>query len=515
MSRFVLRCDASMAIGSGHVMRCATLAARLRERGADVEFACRNLPSFLRERIAAAGAAHVYALPDRSRMAPGDGEPALAHRGWLGVSQAADAADTLEIVRSGPQPDWLIVDHYALDARWERALRPHVRGILAIDDLADRDHDCDLLLDQNFFLDPAPRYARRLPRAADALLGPRFALLRPEFAATRERRTERDGVLRRLFVSFGSFDPANQTSLALRAIAAAGLDEVAVDVVIGRDNPHRAEIEALCRNRPRCQLHVDAESMAALMAAADLAIGASGATNWERCCLRLPALLVSAAENQYPIARDLAEAGACLFLGRSGEVTGDVIAAALRRVAASPGLARELGARAGALTNGQGARRVTNRLLPEPIRLRAAQPSDCGPMHAWRNAEETRRYAFDPAPIALEVHARWFEQTLRNPEVALLVGERDTGPVGVLRYDLNGGEAKISVYLVPGMQGQGLGTALLVAGTQWLRARHPKVQRIVAGIRADNPASHAAFTNAGFCPGHPNLVLDLGHDHRA
>jgi UDP-2,4-diacetamido-2,4,6-trideoxy-beta-L-altropyranose hydrolase len=515
MPRFILRCDASMAIGSGHVMRCATLAAQLRERGADVEFACRDLPAFLRERIVAAGAGRVHGLPERSNPGPGDGEPVLPHRAWLAVTQAADAADTLEIVRAGPRPDWLIVDHYALDARWERALRPHVRNILAIDDLADRDHDCDLLLDQNFFLEPGPRYARRLPRAADMLLGPRFALLRPEFPAMRERQPERDGALRRLFVSFGSFDPANQTSLALRAIAAAGLGELAVDVVIGRDNPHRAEIEALCRKLQQCQLHVDAESMAALMAAADLAIGASGATNWERCCLRLPSLLVSVAENQHPIARDLDAAGVCLFLGRSDAVTANSIASALRRIAASPGLARELGARAGALTDGQGARRVTSRLLPEPIRLRPAQPSDCGPMHAWRNAEETRRYAFDPAPIDLDIHRRWFEQVLLKPGVALLVGERDPGPVGVLRYDLNGGEAKISVYLVPGMQGQGLGTALLVAGTRWLRNRHPEVQRIVAEVRDDNTASFEAFANAGFRPGHQNLVLDLGHDQRA
>jgi len=330
-----MRCDASIAIGSGHIMRCATLAARLRERGAQVEFACRNLPAFLRERIVAAGVTRVHALPQHPGAGPEDREPVLAHREWLGVSQADDASDTLEIVGAGPSPDWLVVDHYGLDARWERALRPHVRNILAIDDLADRDHDCDLLLDQNFFLDPGPRYAGRLPRATDTLLGPRFALLRPEFAHARERQPERDGALRRIFVSFGSFDPANQTSLALRAIAAAGLEALGVDVVIGRDIPHRAEIEALCSQLPRCRLHVDIENMAGLMATADLAIGASGATNWERCCLRLPALLVSMADNQYPIAHDLGEAGACLFLGRSGEVTVDDVAAALRRFAGS------------------------------------------------------------------------------------------------------------------------------------------------------------------------------------
>lgn len=491
-------------------MRCVSFGARLREHGAHVEFASRALPSFLRERISAASLGPVRDLPPPA-IAGDDGEPALTHRDWLGVSQAEDAAATLEYVSTGPRPDWLVVDHYGLDARWERVLKPHVGRILAIDDLADRNHECDLLLDQNFFLEPSQRYAGKLPRHADELLGPRFALMRPEFARAREQLAERDGTLRRMFVSFGSFDPSNQTALVLRAIVAAGLEALAVDIVMGRYNPHRQEVERLCQGRPSWQVHVDTDAMAALMAAADLAVGASGATSWERCCLRLPTLLISVADNQYPIARDLGEAGICVFLGRSGEVTEAAVVSALRRVAADPALARDLGARAGALTDGDGARRVANRLLPAPIRLRAAQPSDCRPMHEWRNAEETRRYSFDSTPIALDAHERWFAQVLGKPDVALLVGEREPGPVGVLRYDLHGGEAKISVYLVPGLQGQGLGTALLVEGTHWLRAQHPEVRRIVAEVRDDNAASREAFANAGFRPAQRKLILDLAH----
>lgn len=516
MPYIVIRCDASMAIGSGHVMRCAALAAVLREKGATVDFVSRDLSVLMRNRIAAISGAKVHVLSGRSRQTAADEEagPVLRHRDWLPVTQAADAADTLQIMRSGPRPDWLVVDHYALDVRWEQVLRPHVDRIFAIDDLSDRDHDCDILLDQNFFLKPARRYAGRIPRGTHLLLGPRFALLRPEFGAARERLPKRSGALRRLFVTFGSYDPTNQTALALRAIDAAGLDGVITDVVIGQDNPHLAEIETYCRARPHYRLHIDPVNMAALIATADLAIGASGATNWERCCLRLPTILISVAENQCPIARDLAEQRACIYLGRNDEVSEDAITTALRELAASPSLAHGIGTKAGELVDGRGTRRVADRLLPQSIRIRKAQDSDCAPMHAWRNAEETRRFAFQPDPITFEDHVRWFEQTIRDPNVALLIGDRADRPVGVLRYDFRGEVTKVSVYLVPGMQGQGLGTALLVAGTGWLRSRYPNIRRIIAEIKPDNLTSVGAFANAGFSPGGDDFVLDLENEKR-
>jgi|SoiMethySBSTD1v2_1073268.scaffolds.fasta_scaffold09315_4 UDP-2,4-diacetamido-2,4,6-trideoxy-beta-L-altropyranose hydrolase len=512
MTRVVLRCDAALTMGSGHVMRCVTLAATLRDRGADIDFVCRALPAHLHKRIAADGAMNLHVLRGDAAAGATDGEPPLRHRDWLCVSQAADAAETLSVIAAGPRSDWLVVDSYALDARWERAVRPAVDRLMAIDDLADRDHDCDILLDQNFFLEPGRRYTRKVPAAAELLLGPRFALLRPEFARMRDGPLARDGTLRRLFVSFGSSDPMNLTARAVRALAAAGLDDVALDVVIGSDNPHRAEIEALCAGRPRRRLHVDSDDMAGLMAAADLAIGAGGATTWERCCLRLPTLLIGVAENQYEIARDLAEHGACVFLGREDEVTADAIAAALRRLAGSGELVRALGARAGALADGHGARRVADRMVAQPLRLRAALPADCARMHEWRNAEVTRRFASDPAPIAFATHARWFERTLNDPRSALLVAECATGPVGVLRYDFEHGIATVSVYLVPGTQGRGAGTSLLQAGTRWLRDHHPEIRRIRARVKADNLASLGAFSKAGFSGEHDTLVLEIANE---
>jgi UDP-2,4-diacetamido-2,4,6-trideoxy-beta-L-altropyranose hydrolase len=516
MQRIVFRCDASLAIGSGHFMRCLTLAATLAARGAAVEFVCRGLPAGLRQRAAARGGIALHALAeDARRAAPGEADGvALKHGEWLRATQTADAADTLQVLRSGQPPRWLIVDHYALDARWERALRPHVGRLMAIDDLADRDHDCDVLLDQNLVPGPAARYAGRAPAAAALLLGPRYALLRPEFAAARARLRDRDGRLRRLLISFGAYDPANQTMKALRAVENACGPDVQADVVIGSDSPHLAEIDAFCRSRPRFRLNRDALNMAELMASADLAIGACGATAWERCCLKLPALLVSVAENQYPIAGELAGHGACVFLGRGEAVAQGALEEALRELAGSPARLRAMGGRAGELCDGSGAVRVANRLLPPPIRIRKAQMSDCLRLHEWRNAEEVRRFAFNTAPIAREDHVNWYHKAIENPDVALLIGDGPDCTVGVLRYDFSGDEARVSVYLVPGLQGRGLGTALLVEGTEWLRARHPAVRRIIAEVKPDNAASLGAFASAGFTSDTRNLVLDLTHEEQ-
>src|SRR6478752_5713770 len=202
MTRVVIRCDASAAMGGGHLARCMALAHALKERGARIELASRGLPERVRELLVTPLRVPVHALetvPTPAADFEPDGSPPLAHAAWLPVPQQLDAAQTAAVLRAGDRPDWLIVDHYALDARWERIVQPHVGRILVIDDLADRDHVCDALLDQNFFLDAQTRYHARMPAHAERLLGPRFALLREEFAQARGRSAERDGRLRRVF----------------------------------------------------------------------------------------------------------------------------------------------------------------------------------------------------------------------------------------------------------------------------------------------------------------------------
>jgi UDP-2,4-diacetamido-2,4,6-trideoxy-beta-L-altropyranose hydrolase len=324
--------DASLEIGTGHVMRCMTLADELRRRGATATFLCREQPGHLIELI-------------RSR---GFETEAIAHE------------DASQVVRL--QPDWVVVDQYGLDSAWEKAVRPATRKILAIDDLADRDHDCDLLLDQNLYDGVEQRYASKLPAHCRQLIGPHYALLRPEFADARARFSRRAAKpVSRLLISFGGIDATNETARVLKALA--DTPALFLDVVIGLANPNREEIEELTSRRPGMTLHIGTDRMAALMTDADAFVGAGGSTTWERFCLGLPSLVIAVADNQVATAQHLSKLGAIDYIGRNADLTPARLRAALSRFLADhEGRARmtELGMK---LVDGLGAQRVAQAML--------------------------------------------------------------------------------------------------------------------------------------------------------
>ena len=277
-------------------MRCLTLAEDLRERGVATRFVCRAHPGHLIEWLRQRGMA-VHAMPEpaesRGMSAPEN------HSDWLGVTQTEDADQTIQALR-GEHPEWLIVDHYGLGSAWERRLRGHAGKLMVIDDLANRPHDCDLLLDQNYSTGSAGRYRELVPEMAALALGPRYALLRPEYLQHRLVLRERDGRVRRVLIFFGGSDSYNMTGMALAALSGAEFDRLEVDVVIGPNNVHRARLERAIAERPLTTAYGHRPHLADLMAQADLAIGAGGTTTWERLCLGLPSLVVSIAENQEP-----------------------------------------------------------------------------------------------------------------------------------------------------------------------------------------------------------------------
>lgn len=303
------RVDASSEIGTGHFMRCLTLADALKQRGVNTRFVSRHMPEHLRDMLNAKG--HEFwplnGIP--SEETPDDSS--YAH--WLGVSQAQDATDTGHAL-SDQTWDWLVVDHYALDVRWETALRNTAKKILVIDDIADRQHNCDVLLDQNFYADMSTRYIGKVPPHCQLLIGPRYALLREEFRRAREQVKPRIGPVKRVLVFFGGVDADDYTSHAIETLAGMGSHDWHVDVVIGAQHPYREQIETACAEHAFA-CHVQTSRMAKLMATADLAIGAGGSACWERCCLGLPALIVSLADNQIEIVKGLDLFGACRYIG--------------------------------------------------------------------------------------------------------------------------------------------------------------------------------------------------------
>lgn len=324
-STFAIRADASVDIGTGHVMRCLTLANTLRETGAQCVFVCRPHEGHLIDHITAQGfsALTLPAPPggkSRGPTASPTQEP--PHAQWLGGDWEKDAQDTLDALTqfSGVRPiDWLIVDHYALDARWEKRLRRACTRLMVIDDLADRPHVCDLLLDQNLGRKPED-YAGLVPPGTTLLLGPRCALLRPEFAKARAESLARrkNPRLKNILVTMGGIDKDNATGRVLDALDAAPLPAgVRITVVMGAKAPWLDEVRARATQMHLpTEILVGASNMAELMANCDLAIGAGGGTTWERCALGVPSIFVELAANQRSVIKAMQTTGAALGVGR-------------------------------------------------------------------------------------------------------------------------------------------------------------------------------------------------------
>lgn len=493
--KIAIRTDSSTLIGSGHLMRCLTLADELRQHGANVIFICREHSGHLIGLIEAKGYP-VVRLPQAEVECTASPED-LTHAAWLGDSWKQDAADTIAAV-GDMQPQWLIIDHYAIDRRWEQMLRPHVGKIMVIDDLADRLHDCDLLLDQNLYYEMEIRYDNLVGDTCQKLLGPKYALLRPEFAVARKILRQRDGQVRRVLVFFGGVDPTNETEKALQALAGMNDRQFDVDVVVGGGNLHKEQIQNFCAAHSGFHYYCQVDNIAELMAAADLAIGAGGATTWERCSVGLPSFITVLARNQQELAETGARHGLFFYLGKSATVSPEKIQDALKVFITSPESLQSYSTIDLATVDAKGAQRVASLLCPPQFSIRRAVIDDCDSIYDWRNAEETRRYIFDAKSIPLETHRIWFCDILKNPNRILLIGEIENKPVGVLRYDFSGNEALISVYLVPGGQGQGVGSQLIRRGSQWIRRNYPHIRIINAEIFKENIASLRAFESAGY-----------------
>jgi UDP-2,4-diacetamido-2,4,6-trideoxy-beta-L-altropyranose hydrolase len=354
--RAVFRTDASIEIGTGHVMRCLTLADALREKGVICHFITRNLPGHLAERMEARGFP-VSLLPPPADAAP-PGPP--AHAAWAGVTWERDSGETRAILDHAPA-DWLILDHYAFDARWEDQVRPGARKLMVIDDLADRPHRADLLLDQNLGRSEED-YADLLPGTATCLLGARYALLKPAFAALRDKAlAARAGrPPRHLLISMGGVDVADATSRILSAMMTVPLPtECRVTIVMGGSAPALQRVRDLAAQLPwKAELAIDIADMPRLMADADLAIGAAGTTTWERCCLGLPTIIMETAANQSAIARSMIAAGAALDPGPQSSAGFPYRLRETLKTAMSPSCLSALSAKAAPICDGAGTQRV-------------------------------------------------------------------------------------------------------------------------------------------------------------
>ena len=312
--KVLIRADASIQSGAGHIMRCLTLADALKNHGHTSEFVCQKIDGNLIDLIKARGYLAYPIIKDSFTEKQFD---------W-----AEDLNETKNTILKNGVYDWIVVDHYLLDARWESLVKKHCNKLMVIDDLANRTHNCHILLDQNY--EDETRYDDLVERGCKKLLGPKYALLNEEYSKARRPKEYSHKKISRVFIFFGGSDIFNLTEKSLLALHSNEFNSIYVDIVVGSSYAHHDSLKLLAAHRGQTTIYTQIPHLANLMAVADIAIGAGGVTNWERMCVGLPSIVISVAENQHSIAQILHKKGMVNYLGRHDQVTVNVIRQAIK-----------------------------------------------------------------------------------------------------------------------------------------------------------------------------------------
>jgi UDP-2,4-diacetamido-2,4,6-trideoxy-beta-L-altropyranose hydrolase len=345
-------------------MRTLALAVELKERDIPVVFICRescgNLNDFIESRF------HfpVFRLREKnntiSAMCDAKSTPTKEIREETNSeTDRIQSIESLRLIKNiYGDIEWLVVDNYSLEKRWESSVRELAKRIMVIDDMANREHDADILLDQNLFQDLEQRYAGLVSNTCKQLLGPRFSLLRPEFREERKSLRKRGGQIGRILVFFGGSDPTNETMKALFALSRFQETEIKVDVVVGSANQNRNHILTYCQKNRNIEFHFNIDYMARLMSRADLFIGSGGSSTWERCCLGLPSIIIAIAENQEAISKNMDSERMGFYLGTSDDVSEEIIAEKTDFLIRNPAVTKEISRKCFDMVDGKGASRV-------------------------------------------------------------------------------------------------------------------------------------------------------------
>ena len=474
----LFRADASVAIGTGHVMRCLALAQAWQDAGGHALFAMAESTPALQEKLSSESCA-VFSIP-------------------VGSGTQEDARSTAALA-SEHSASWVVVDGYQFSAEYQRALKTAGHKLLFIDDYGHAAHYyADLVLNQNLLTDET-LYRNREPQTS-LLLGPRYCMLRREFRAWREWKREIRETGSRVLVTMGGSDPENLTAKAIEAFSLVQDEQLEATVVVGGSNPRLELLQRLAgQANHKIVVRSDVSNIAEWMAWADVAISAAGSTCWELCWLSLPALLVDVADNQTGVARELDRRGCALHLGSSRQVSAVDIAGPLTRLLRSVDERRSLARRSHELVDGEGAARVVSALRSPTLRLRLAQEHDRGLLWEWANDPAVRAASFASAPIAWETHTAWFAEKLRQEKCLILIAEDDAGtPVGQVRFDpREDGGADVNVSVAKASRGCGLAVSIIELGVRKAFAT-ADWNRIHAFIKPENVASQKIFKKAGF-----------------
>jgi UDP-2,4-diacetamido-2,4,6-trideoxy-beta-L-altropyranose hydrolase len=431
---------------------------------------------------------------------PYESKDPVTHADWACVGWRQDAEETVQALATW-KPDWIVIDHYAFDARWHRHAARHLHArVAAIDDLADRRLEVQYLIDQNLSSDHRAKYRSLIEPSTAVLGGPRFALLGPRYSQMQPMQIA--DKVSSIGIFMGGIDAANLSAVALRACRDHARFDGPVEVVTTAANPNLQALKTLSRQWPDTHVLTDLPDLADFFVRHGLQLGAGGVAAWERCCAGAPTLVLKGAANQEAVIPALADIGAVATLPAGAVPDPDTIGECVSALLNDSALRRKLARVSRELVDGLGARRVVCALAHNALALRGASLSDANLAYEWRNHPETRRFSLDSRAIAVEEHQEWWRRSLLDPQRMLFIAHLGRHDLGVLRLDFGADEANVSIYVDPRFTGLGLGQAMLRAAQSLMIERRPSttVERLVAQILPTNHASQVAFEKVGFKP---------------
>lgn len=475
-SLLLIRADANVKIGTGHVMRCMALAQAWQDKGGRVLWVFAEMTASFEERLQRENVKSV-----KIEGSPGSKE---------------DSEQTVTLA-SKSQASWVVLDGYHFGVEFQTAIKNAHLKLLFVDDNGHAgEYSADFVLNQNVYA-RASMYKNREPHT-QLLLGTRFALLRREFAGSRDwqRTISRSGA--RVLISLGGSDPENVTSKVLNATLQARQRSLQVRVIVGGINPHHNEIRDVASNAPfPIQVISDTYDMPSCMMWADVMISSAGSICWESCFFGLPAIVIDIAKNQRSVAERLHELGVAIHLCSAAELKREKIASTLDSLLNSPATRVQMSEAGHKLVDGKGAARVES-FMSSPLRLRRARQSDALLLWDWANDPEVRANSFSTETITWAVHEEWFRTKLEDNSSKLYIATNPVGePVGQARFDIDQKRAKLSVAVGKQFRGQGNSRTIIFQAMETL-FQEAEVEFVDAYVKAKNRASLRLFAAAGF-----------------
>ena len=474
--KILFRCDANLSIGMGHAMRCLGLAQEFKDAGCGVIFVSNSLAPRIQHRFE----------KENIEIFSVDAE----------IGSEQDALKTSYIAKE-QSVDWVITDGYGFKTRYQEIIKQNNLRLVCIDDVAECEYVCDIILNQN----PGFKVSDYSVRNKDTrfLLGPRYIMLRREFRELKASNMKARENKKNILVTMGGTDPQNLTGEVLDALRDFQLKKVIV--LVGSINPNTEKIKSMQKTFGlSLDIVIDPEDVVPYMLEAGLAIHAAGSTSWELAYLGIPGICYILAKNQERVAEELVRSGSSCSMGWYDEFSEKKLKDALDSyLNGFRGFNKS-----SLLVDGKGVNRILSEIrgiesgaINDKLELRDIAPDDINEMFEWRNNPDARKIFFNPAPVSWDEHKKWFDKKINDQDASMYTAFLKGEKIGSIRFEARENDIKTSVVLKPEFFSKGFGTKIIRMGAERFVNNKGLGKPVVAEIKKTNIASLKAFTKAG------------------